>query len=185
MRKFNRLHRRCTWGALTVMTLLAFCVAVPSTAEVVTLSDAFSAASPGSGYDTMLVLDSANTYTGGLTLPVGNHCIVGNGATINLQSGSIAAGDDVVLDVVGCSIVNGNNGLSFAGGALGNIESCNFFGNYNGLYVWDTASVTVVNCNFVNSSHYGVYRNEYAIVYNAYNNAWNNTDNDYVYYCPG
>lgn len=185
MRMFDSIHRRWPVGGLGVMVLLAFSVTVPLSADVMTLTDAFSAASPGSGYDTMLVLDPANTYTGGLVLPAGNHCIVGNGATINLQSGSISAGDGVVLDVSGCSIVNGNNGVSFTGGALGNIECCNFYGNYNGLYVWDTSSVTVVSCNFVNSDHYGVYREEHAIVYNAFNNAWNNADNDYVYYCPG
>lgn len=178
-------HLRRTLYACLMMILLALPGATPAAAGVETLASAFSAAAPGSGYDTMLVLDGANIYNGGLTLPPGNHCILGNGATINLQGQSVEAGDGVILDVSGCSLTNGTTGLDFTAGSMGQVECCNFINNYDGLRAWEGSSVTLVSNNFVDNDHYGVYRHEYGGVQNAFNNAWGNAAYDYVYYCPG
>lgn len=185
MRMFIHDHpRRPSRGFLAVM-LLALLGLATATAGAETLSSVFSAASPGSGYDTMLVLQGGSQYTGGLTLPPGQHCILGNGATINLQGQSVAAGDGVILDVSGLSFTNGSMGLDFTAGSMGHVECCNFVNNYDGLRAWEGASVTLASCNFVGNNHYGVYRHEYASVHNSYNNAFDNTVYDYVYYCPG
>jgi len=172
-------------GRVVWLVMLLALVVTPATAGVQTLLDAYTAASPGSGYDTLLVLDPADIYTGGLTLPAGHHCIVGNGALVNLQGGSLLVEDGAALDISGISLTNGTYGLDFVGAAMGHVECCNFIQNTDGLRAWDTASVTLLSNNFVGNSHYGVYRNEYAPVFNAYNNAWNNGSNDYVYFCPG
>lgn len=185
MRIFTHDHLRRLWRAFWMVVLLALISASPAAAGVEALASAFSAASPGSGYDTMLVLDAANIYTGGLTVPPGNHCILGNGAMVNLQGQSVEAGDGVILDVSGVSFTNGNMGLDFTDGAMGHVECCNFIDNYDGLRAWEGASLTLVSNNFVDNDHYGVYRHEYGAVHNSYNNAWNNAVNDYVYYCPG
>jgi hypothetical protein len=175
----RRLH------AVLVAALLTLLASTPAVAGVSTLLDAFNAASPGSGYDTLVTLDRDTIYTGGLTLPAGNHCIIGNGALVNLQASSVQVGDGVSLDVSGVSFTNGTYGLDISGTGVGHVECCNFINNNDGLRAWDTASVTLLSCNFVDNDHYGVYRYEYALVHNAYNNAWGNTANDYVYYCPG
>jgi hypothetical protein len=185
MRMFSHDHLRRQLLAFLVVALLTLLGAAPATAGVETLADAFSAASPGSGYDTLLVLDAGTNYTGGLTIPAGNHCILGNGAVVNLQGLSVAAGDGVILDIIGVSFVNGNIGVDFTDGSMGHVECCNFYNNYDGLRAWEGSSVTLVSCNFVNNNHYGVYRHEYAGVYNAFNNAWNNTANDYENISPG
>jgi len=185
MRMSTTDHLRRLWRASWMVLLLALISASPATAAVESLSNAFYAASPGSGYDTMLVLDESTGYTGGLTLPPGTHCIVGNGATINLQGQSVEAGDGVFLDVSGVSFTNGSMGLDFTIGAMGHVECCNFVNNHDGLRVWEGASVTLVSNNFVGNQHYAVYRHEYGAAHNAYNNAWGNAENDYVYYCPG
>lgn len=185
MRMFSHDHLRRPLSALGVVMLLAVLGATPAAAGVETLSNAFDAASSGSGYDTLLVLDGENIYTGGLTLPPGNHCILGNGAVLNLQGLSVEAGNGVILDVSGCSFTNGVMGLDFTAGSMGHVECCNFIGNNDGLRAWEGSSVTLVSNNFVDNSHYGVYRHEYGGVFNAYNNAWGNAVNDYVYFCPG
>lgn len=185
MRMTVRAHHRRLIRAFRMVMLLALLGALPAAAGAAVLSDAFTAASPGSGYDTMLVLDGATIYTGGLSLPAGHHCIMGNGAVINLQGLSVEAGDGVILDVSGCSFTNGNMGLDFTAGSMGHVECCNFINNYDGLRAWEGSSVTLASCNFVNNNHYGVYRHEFGAVHNSFNNAWSNTTNDYVYFCPG
>ncbi len=185
MQIFTDNHLRRPLYAFWVVMLLVLLGATPATAGVETLDNAFSAASPGSGYDTLLVLDPANIYTGGLIVPPGNHCIVGNGATLNLQNLSVEVGAGVILDVSGVSFTNGNMGIDFTAGSMGHVECCNFINNYDGLRAWEGSAVTLVSCNFVDNDHYGVYRHEYGGVHNAFNNAWNNATHDYVYFCPG
>ena len=81
---------------------------------------------------TRMIFPSFGVYTGGLNLPAGNHCIVGNGAVINLQGLSVEAGAGVVLDISGVSFTNGNRGIDFTAGATGMVECCNFIDNYAG-----------------------------------------------------
>ncbi|MCK5077422.1 MAG: right-handed parallel beta-helix repeat-containing protein [Calditrichia bacterium] len=122
------------------------------------LSDAYQAAQPGNGYDKLLILNPAETYTGGLTITNQKVCIIGNGALIDLQNGSIAVFGDSQIDLDGCTIVNGTNALSVE--PVANVSSiinqCTFYDNAIAIrFMSETGSIEVVNTIISNSSTYG------------------------------
>jgi hypothetical protein len=173
-------------GAAVPAILLAVLAAPGSFVQAATLADAFAAAGPGAGYDTLVVLDPAVIYTGGLTVPAGEHCLVSLGARVDLQSGSVVVEPGACLDVYGCSFARGNIALDYGSGARGEVIHCNFYNNYIGVKFWDGAAVTLINDTFTANTHYGVYRYEYhGGSYITHCDAWGNTDGDYIEFCPG
>jgi hypothetical protein len=104
---------------------IAMLISVPASAG--TLKTAYDLAGPAEGYDRYVVLETGQTYTGGLWIggtyeritgqfePGGESvCIVGNGAVIDLQGQEICmAYCQKRLDIADCVILNG--GIRFRG----------------------------------------------------------------------
>ena len=156
------------------------------------LQEAYDASAPLDGYDKYVLLDPDSIYYGGLGLYEGNIMINGQGAIIDLQSGSgiWIYGDEYYpcnLDIRYSSIINGEYyGLSFGGTSTGTVENCNFINNDMGVKLYDNSNVSIANTNFINNITYalGIYTEE-PICSISYCNAWNNGEYDFMENCPG
>ena len=107
---------------LALMTVLAVAVfATP--AGAVSLREAYEAATPGSGYDRVITLQTGQVYTGGLLIgpvlsprgwglegePGEDVKIIGNGAILDLRGEQICISYcDNRLDIEDCVILRGN-----------------------------------------------------------------------------
>jgi parallel beta-helix repeat protein len=159
----------------------------------VSLQAAYDACGPGEGYDKLLVLDPANTYTGMLTVTNSvRSCIHGNGALIFLNiltyRNSIRAwGQGTVLDIDHCVIRGASEGVGLHEGTSGTIVNNTFYDCGYGFYVWDAAAVTAFNniVSFGPSGAMGFARLEGATTVIHHNDVWQMPGGSYMEYCPG
>ena len=156
------------------------------------LQQAYDEAPSLNGYDKYVLLDPNVIYNGGLGLYEGNVMIDGQGASIDLQSGTgiwVYGTTDYPcnLDIKYCSIINGEyDGLNYAGLATGNVENCNFINNNIGVKLMDESIVDISNSNFINNTTYGLaIVTEDPICNISYCNSWNNGEYDFMENCPG
>lgn len=156
------------------------------------LQETYDNATSFGEYNKYLILNPDSTYYGGLGLYEGNIMIDGQGATIDLQSGTgvwVYGTDDYPcnLDIKYCSIINGGyDGLNYAGTSTGTVENCNFINNNMGIKLMDESNVNISNSNFVNNTTYGLaIVTEIPICNISYCNSWNNGEYDFMENCPG
>lgn len=155
-------------------------------ALAIPLQQAYDEALPGAGYDRLIFLDPAETYTGGLYLADERVCILSYGGLIDLQNSRITVETSAHLDICGVILTNSEGAaLEYLGAGQGWIDHCTLAGNYDGVYFWDNSDMTLTSNIFSYSSHYGVYCHQDAERWMAFNDAWSNISGHYKEYCPG
>jgi len=151
-----------------------------------TLQQAYQNAGPGLGYDRLVILNPAATYTGGLSITNEKVGIKGVATIIDLQGDSISASGESVLDLDGCVIVNGSRGLSLLGGASAIVTQCTFYNNQIGIRCFSaTGIIEVMNTILANNSQYGIASCEEIGRILHYLDAYQNVLGNYVEWCPG
>jgi len=151
-----------------------------------TLQQAYQNAGPGLGYDRLIILNPAATYTGGLSITNEKVGIKGIGTIIDLQGDSISASGMSVLDLDGCVIINGSRGLSLHGSASGIVTHCTFYNNQIGIRCFsERGIIEVMNTILANNSQYGIASCEEIGRILHYLDAYQNILGNYVEWCPG
>ena len=158
----------------------------------ITLQEAYDNANPYGDYEKYILLDSNQTYMGGLGIYEGDIYINCQGAIIDLENQNgiwIYADENYLssLEIEYCNIINGAYyGLSFSGISLGKITNCNFYNNDFGIKAFDDSTIEIENCNFIDNQTYGLgIITEDPVVTINYSNSWNNSNGDYWENCPG
>ena len=172
-------------------------------AETLALADVLGGAAPGEanghGFAHLAVLDPANTYVGG-ALVMEDTCVEGNGATLDLQEGSIfvvAGAGATRFDIDHCLIVNGGTqtagdyggGIEFGAGTQGWVVNNTFYNNYPfGVYLHEvitSGDATLVTLNiFYRDGAAGLVRNQtQPNVTIRYNDSTGNGQAEYAYHC--
>jgi len=180
-------------GPLAIFSILLISL-FPTVSYCMTLQSVYDAAAPLGQYTKYMELDGAATYTGGITIPMGEIvCINGHGAILDLQTSTIEIlGEWTRLDISHCVIKNG--GLASDGntkGALnfvvsaGNVVNNTFYANTVGIRVYFSypGTVTVMNNLVVGSSIAGLLcqiGNEPNV---SYNDSWSNASGNYLIDC--
>lgn len=171
--------------AIYALVLLALALWAAQ-ALAIPLQQAYSEATPGAGYDKLVFLNPDEVYTGGLHLLGETVCIISCGAEVDLQGSRIMVEPSALLDICGVVLTNSDSAaLKYSGAGVGWIDHCTFWGNYDCVYFWDGADMTLTSNVFSFSSHYGVYCHEDAQRWMAFNDAWENAAGHYKEYCPG
>jgi len=181
------LEVRKNMKKIYVIALIAGSMLTAGMLYAETLIQAYNAASAGSGYDKLILLDRNTLYTGGLELSDESVCILSAGAVIDLQGGLIYVNSSASLDICGVVLKNGSSddaALKYNDGVKSWVDHCTFFDNYTGLRFWQNADLKITSNIFSESSHYGVYAHEYTTMWMSNNDAWQNKDGDYRMFCP-
>ena len=151
-----------------------------------TLENAYQNASPGLGYDKLIILNPAEIYTGGLTIIDEKIGIKGNGSIIDLQGDQIQVTGNSVIEVDGCIIINGSYGLNMEGSINALVTHSTFYGNGMGIYYMCTAGlIEVYNTILANNTQYGFgcYEESQRILH--FMDVYQNSGGNYMEYCPG
>jgi hypothetical protein len=176
-----------------ILSITTACLCLgAATAFGVTLQSAYDACGPGDGYDKLLVLDPKVTYTGGCgVLMAKKSCIRGKGALVDLDGGSIMAGQyGTEVTVEGCCLINaGYYGAVNAQDGANVIVNGNSIAKTNGVaavYVWIGCSGTIKNNIIYGGKTYGIAKHQSTGTLNIlYNDVDNNLAGNYMYFCPG
>ena len=151
-----------------------------------TLENAYQNASPGLGYDRLLILNPAEIYTGGLTIIDERVGIKGNGSIIDLQGSEIHVSGNSVVEIDGCIIINGSFGLNVEGSVNALITHSTFYGNDMGIYYMCTAGIIeVYNTIVANSTQYGFGCHEESQRILHFLDMYQNNGGNYMEFCPG
>ncbi|MBU0520015.1 right-handed parallel beta-helix repeat-containing protein [bacterium] len=154
--------------------------------HAIPLQQAYTEAQPGAGYDKMIVLDPAETYTGGLEFDDESICIISCGALIDLQGDRIIANDNGYLDICGVALTNSDSAaIKVNTAGQGWIDHCTFAGNYDGVHFWIGTNLTMTSNIFSYSERWGVWTDESTSRFLAYNNAYSNLGGHYKEWCAG
>ncbi len=171
---------------LVSTSLVIAVLAVASSAPAVSLLSLYEAAGPGEGYDKLLVLDPAETYTGGIWVEGGVRCCVhGNGATIQLTFNSMLAdGAGSILDIDHCILTGGDAGVYISNGATGTVRNNTMRGNQNGVksYLGST-DLLIENNVIVENVQHGIYVSEFYEPVIRYNTVWSHPQGNYMMRC--
>ncbi len=152
----------------------------------ITLQEAYQNASPGLGYDRLVLLNPDSIYTGGLNIVDEKVGIKGFGAIIDLNNDSISVTGQSIIDLDGCVIINGAAGLYLDGPVVSRVSQCTFYGNQYGILIKSgDASIVVYNTILAHQFRYGFacQKSTQRILY--YLDAFQNTQGNYVEWCPG
>jgi hypothetical protein len=167
------------WSILISMAIAGSVFAIP-------LQQVYDEALPGAGYDKMIVLDPAESYTGGLQFDNLDVCILSYGAVVDLQGDRIIVDPGAMLDVCGVVLTNSDSAaLKYNTLAQGWVDRCTFYNNYEALFFWNNADLTITSNILSYSSHWGVRTHEDADRWMGYNDAWQNTAGNYYEWCSG
>jgi hypothetical protein len=151
-----------------------------------TLEQAYQNASPGLGYDKLIILNPIELYTGGITIVDEKVGIKGNGAVIDLMGGQINVSGSSVIEVDGCIIINGSYGLNIDGNVNALITQSTFYGNNMGIYYMCTAGeIEVYNTIISNNTEYGFACHEASLRTLHYMDTYQNNGGNYMEFCPG
>ncbi len=151
-----------------------------------TLEQAYAEAQPGMGYDKLLILNPDSAYTGGLNISGVTVGIKGCGALINLSGSTIGVTGSSRIEIDGCVIVNGTDGISIQDSVSAIISHCTFYGNQVGIrYMCQTGNIEVVNTIVASSSQYGFACHNNSSRKLHYMNMYENSAGDYRAWCPG
>ena len=181
---------------LTLLPLVLLPIAVlPQAALGVTLEFAYVTAGPQDGYEKYVELSPSVTYTGGLTIPVGDTaCIRGNGALIDLQGSTIhVEGKTVWLDIDYCVLVNGGDpaysvseaALNFVA-SYGSVTNNTIYGNTVGVRVYLSGmnGIIIKNNIVMNNAYAGVLCQLGSEPHVIFNDTWGNSGyGDYAMDC--
>jgi len=155
-------------------------------ANAIPLQQAYDEALPGAGYDRMIYLDPAETYTGGLEFDDEAICIISCGAMIDLQGDRIIANDNGFLDICGVVLTNSDSAaVKYNTAGNGWVDHCTFAGNFDGVHFWTSTNLTLTSNIFAYSTRWGVWTHEDASRFLAYNNAYSNPGGNYKEWCSG
>jgi parallel beta-helix repeat protein len=176
-----------TWKwALNCALALLLGLAVISSAGAEDLQSIYDAAGPGEGYDKLIILDPGEVYTGYMIVQDGVRCAVhGNGALIELDAfGALMVFYNSTLDIDGCVITGGTEGIYFAYCNASTVRNCTIIGNETGVRC-EVAPVTIENCIIANNTERGIscFEGHYPTI--QYNDVWGNGQGNYMYLCSG
>jgi hypothetical protein len=104
-------------------------VLLPLLLQAHTLQEIYNQAIPGLGYNRLIVLERDSIYTGGLVISDESVGIRGRGALIDLQGSSISVNGVSSIDIDGCIIINGYNGLYAQDAVNARVTRCTFYQN--------------------------------------------------------
>ena len=170
-----------------LIPLLMLLFFISSFTQAGTLLEAYQDAQPGMGYDKLIILHPDSTYTGGITIANEKVGIRGNGAIIDLAGGNyifVTGGSTIEID--GCAIINGSNGIHCMGTINAYISQCTFYENTTAISFMTTmGSIEVYNTIIANSSHYGFATTEGSTRILSYIDSYDNVDGNYMEFCPG
>ena len=152
-----------------------------------TLLEAYQNASPGMGYDKLIILHPDSIYTGGITINNEKVGIRGNGATIDLVGGSyIHVKGKSTIEIDGCIILRGSYGLHCEDEVTAYITQCTFYANDIAIsYMSTVGTIEVYNTIISNSNQYGFASHEDSYRVLHYIDAYGNVGGDYMEFCPG
>ena len=156
-----------------------------------TLQQAYDEAGPGDGYDKLLVLNPATTYTGGCNLlQAKKSCIRGNGALCDLQDGAVlATGSGTNLHISGCCLIDCNEysgAVAVYDGATATVDGNTICKGNMGVVVWLLSTATIKNNIIFGNAKYGIGKHENSPTLTIlYNDVHNNTGGNYMYLCSG
>jgi len=174
-------NRKLNWALALLLGL-----AIASTAGAGDLQSLYDAAGPGEGYDKLIVLDPSEVYTGYMIVQDAIKCALhGNGALIELDSfGALMTFYNSTLDIDGCVITGGTEGLYYAYCGASTVRNCTIIGNGTGVRCV-VAPVTIENCIIANNTERGIscFEGYYPTI--LYNNVWDNGQGNYMYLCSG
>ncbi len=169
-----------------VILLLSALILLPLSVYPETLQEAYNNAIPSIGYNRLLELDPGTVYTGGITIFSGIIGIRGNGAIIDLQGGSISVAGEAQLEIDGCIIINGANGLLMQDQVSAYVTHCTFYGNQVGIsYMVTGGLLEVSNSILAFNTQYGLTCDEGSSVILHYLDAYQNAQGDYMKWCSG
>jgi hypothetical protein len=154
--------------------------------SIVSLQTVYDGAGPADGYDKFLILDPANTYTGGLWIHFGVKCCIrGDGAEINLQHSGVRVQDaGSLLDIDHCIVRNGQMGLQYLNNASGTVRNNTVVENDYGIVSQGASTQMRIENNIVTGNAvYGLYWQEYVEPVVQYNTVWDNAGGDYMHAC--
>lgn len=169
-----------------IMYSLILLLLMPIYLYSITLQEVYNSASPGIGYDRLLVLNSNSIYTGGLLISDGKVGIKGHGAIIDLNGGSIQVSGNANIEIDACVIMNGSDGFSALDNVSAYITHCTFYGNQVGVRFMSTGGLLeIVNSIFAFNSEYGLACDEESPLILNYIDAYQNAQGDYMKWCSG
>ncbi|UCF64458.1 MAG: right-handed parallel beta-helix repeat-containing protein [bacterium] len=150
-----------------------------------TLQEMYNQAIPGLGYDRLIELERDSIYTGGLIISDESVGIRGQGALIDLQGSSISVNGESSIDIDGCIILNGYNGLYAQDDVTARISRCTFYQNDIGIhFMSEYGYIEVVNTILTNNFSYGFACDERSMRVLHYIDAYQNLLGDYMEWCP-
>ena len=149
-----------------------------------TLQNMYNQANSGLGYERLIELERGMIYTGGLVISDETVGIKGRGAIIDLQGSSISVNGVSVIEIDGCIIINGNNGLYAQDEVRARITQCTFYNNDIGIHFMSEAgAIEVVNTILANNFLYGFACEEHSNRVLHYIDAYQNLLGDYMEWC--
>lgn len=150
-----------------------------------TLQQIYLNASPGLGYDRLMILHPDSIYTGGISVLNEKIGIKGYGAIVELNGDSIFVDGESQIDIDGCVIINGNSGLAAHGSTNSLITHCTFYGNVIGIHFMSAGAIEVVNTIIANNSRFGYACDETSVCVLHYLDSYQNTQGNYMEWCSG
>jgi len=169
-----------------LLLLILFLLSIPAQILLATsLQEAYLNSNPGLGYDRLIILQRDVVYTGGLNITNESIGIKGRGAIINLSGSSIYISGNSMIELDACGIINGSNGIHATGNAKVFLTQCTFYNNQNGIMFDSDGIIEVINTIISFSSQYGLACNENSTCILSYIDSYQNTEGDYMEWCPG
>jgi hypothetical protein len=178
---------------MKLLSVITACLCISAAAAFgVNLQQVYDQAGPGEGYDKLLVLDPNKSYTGGCGMAIGKKsCIRGNGAYVDLDGGSIVIGSSGTEAVIeGCCFYNagyyGAINIQNQGNGIINGNTICKSNGIAGIRVWEYSTANIKNNIIYGGATYGIAKHDYTgMTYIAYNDVHNNSQGNYMYFCPG
>ncbi|GAB4379737.1 MAG: hypothetical protein Kow0042_29410 [Calditrichia bacterium] len=166
---------------LFLLILLVLCFLLPAA----TLQSVYQNAASGLGYDKLMILESDSVYTGGISINNQKVAIKGRGALIDLAGDRIFVQGQSVLDMDGCVVINGADGILYQDQSSGLVTQSTFYGNQIGIRFESTGGyLEVYNTILAYNTLYGFASIEGISHILHYINAFQNYQGDYVEWCP-
>jgi len=163
---------------------IIFIILLPLLLPAGTLQEMYNLATAGLGYDRLIELQRDSLYTGGLMISNERVGIKGHGALIDLQGSSISANGISVIDIDGCVIMNGTEGLLVQDDVNARISQCTFYQNDIGIhFLSESGSIEVVNSILAYNFLYGFACEEHSLRTLHYIDAFQNLLGDYMEWC--
>jgi len=157
----------------------------------VSLQEVYENATPGEGYDKLMVLDGQQTYIGDLWISgYLTVCVHGNGALVVSEGNAHAiAAFGALVDIDHLVIEANMVGILYGSSSSGTAANNTIVGaTDHGIRSYDInlGNGLEIYSNIIVNNGYGIYCKEgYLPEYIAYNDLWNNPQGNYIVLCEG